>query len=140
MIHRLIAPMLTVSFIYVSTAASAQLLEPTVESLRQYQCPQWFRDTKLGIYAHWNAQGSAKTSSNGWYALYMYTEEHPAYEHHLKQSGHPSEVGYKDVIEQWEADAFDAQEWASLFKKAGTQYIVCMAGPGTMDHDASRAH
>ena len=28
----------------------------TVESLKQYQCPDWFRDGKFGIWAHWGPQ------------------------------------------------------------------------------------
>ncbi|MCD6355176.1 MAG: alpha-L-fucosidase, partial [Prolixibacteraceae bacterium] len=27
--------------------------KPTIESLQNYQCPEWFRDAKLGIYMHW---------------------------------------------------------------------------------------
>ncbi|MEC7230215.1 MAG: alpha-L-fucosidase, partial [Verrucomicrobiota bacterium] len=29
--------------------------EATIESLRQYDCPDWFRDAKFGIYLHWGA-------------------------------------------------------------------------------------
>lgn len=27
--------------------------QPTDESLVQYECPEWFRDAKLGIWSHW---------------------------------------------------------------------------------------
>jgi alpha-L-fucosidase len=31
--------------------------QPTWESLAsQYHCPEWFRDAKFGIWAHWSAQ------------------------------------------------------------------------------------
>ena len=30
------------------------LFMPTWESLKQYECPEWFRDAKFGIWAHWN--------------------------------------------------------------------------------------
>lgn len=30
--------------------------EPTWESLRRYDCPEWFRDAKFGIWAHWGPQ------------------------------------------------------------------------------------
>jgi len=38
--------------------ASLQLKNPTMfasswESLSQYRCPDWFRDAKFGIWAHW---------------------------------------------------------------------------------------
>ena len=30
--------------------------EPTAESLKTYQTPEWFRDAKFGIWAHWGPQ------------------------------------------------------------------------------------
>ena len=29
---------------------------PTVESLSAWECPEWFRDAKFGIWAHWGPQ------------------------------------------------------------------------------------
>lgn len=29
---------------------------PTDESLKQYQYPEWFRDAKFGIWSHWGPQ------------------------------------------------------------------------------------
>ena len=34
--------------------------EPTVASLSQYECPEWFRDAKFGIYAHWGVYSVAE--------------------------------------------------------------------------------
>jgi len=30
--------------------------QPTMESLTNYHCPDWFRDAKFGIWAHWGPQ------------------------------------------------------------------------------------
>ncbi len=30
--------------------------KPTDESLTQFKCPEWFRDAKFGIWAHWGPQ------------------------------------------------------------------------------------
>ena len=30
--------------------------EATWDSLKQYECPQWFRDAKFGMWAHWGPQ------------------------------------------------------------------------------------
>ncbi|VGO19078.1 alpha-L-fucosidase [Pontiella sulfatireligans] len=100
---------------------------PNVESLQNYQCPEWFRDAKFGIYSHWNAQSSVLSTRNGWYARNMYEEGNTSYKQHLKHYGHPSEYGYKDVIKAWNADQFDANTWVKLFKKAGAKYIIVMA-------------
>ncbi len=101
--------------------------EPTVESLQQYKTPEWFKDAKFGIYCHWNAQSASRSRHSGWYARNMYQEGHPAYIDHLRNWGHPSEVGYKDIIEAWNADKFDAAHWISLFKDAGAKYVMTMA-------------
>ena len=35
-----------------------------------YQCPDWFRDAKFGIWAHWSAQ--CVPEEGDWYARRMY--------------------------------------------------------------------
>ena len=101
--------------------------EPTVESLQQYETPEWFKDAKFGIYCHWNAQSASNSGNNGWYARHMYQQGHPAYNDHIKNWGHPSEVGYKDIIKAWHPDKFDAERWIKLFKDAGAKYVLTMA-------------
>ena len=81
--------------------------QPTADSLKTYQAPVWFRDAKFGIWAHWGPQ--AVPRSGDWYARWMYVPGHPHYAHHLKQYGHPSEFGYKDVIALWKAEKFDPE-------------------------------
>jgi alpha-L-fucosidase len=109
------------------TSSNKPIFEPTVESLQQYKTPDWFKDAKFGIYCHWNAQSASKSENSGWYARRMYQESHPAYTDHLKNWGHPSEVGYKDIIKAWKADKFDAARWIGLFKDAGAKYVLTMA-------------
>lgn len=105
----------------------SQQFKPTFASLQQYQCPEWIQKAKFGIYCHWNAQSASKSPNNGWYAREMYIEGSPAYNDHLRNWGHPSEVGYKDVIEAWKAEKFDAKEWVSLFNLAGAKFVITMA-------------
>jgi len=40
--------------------------QPNWESLRQFECPKWFRDAKLGIWSHWGPQ--AVPMYGDWYA------------------------------------------------------------------------
>jgi alpha-L-fucosidase len=80
---------------------------PTPESLKTYQAPAWFRDAKFGIWAHWGPQAVPRRGD--WYARWMYVPGHPMYEHHLKNYGHPSEFGYKDIIPLWKAEKFDPE-------------------------------
>ena len=55
--------------------------EPTAESLKTYQAPEWFRDAKFGIWAHWGPQAVPRRGD--WYARWMYVPGHPHYAHHL---------------------------------------------------------
>jgi alpha-L-fucosidase len=94
------------------------------ESLNTYRVPDWFRDAKFGIWAHWGAQSAAEYGD--WYARRMYVEGEPQYKHHLEHYGHPSKTGFADVIKSWKADRFDADYLVGLYKKAGAKYFVSM--------------
>jgi len=96
----------------------------TTESLKTYQTPDWFRDAKFGIWAHWGPQAVA--GQGDWYARFMYVPGHPHYDHHLKTYGHPSEKGYKDIIPLWKAEKFDPDASADRYQAAGARYIVSM--------------
>ena len=41
--------------------------QPTMESLTNYSCPEWFRNAKFGIWAHWGPQ--AVPMEGDWYAV-----------------------------------------------------------------------
>lgn len=96
----------------------------TVESLGQYEYPEWFRDAKFGIWAHWGPQ--AVPMMGDWYAKHMYVQGHPQYEHHLATYGHPSTHGYREIIDLWKAEKWDPDRLMSLYKKAGARYFVSM--------------
>lgn len=103
--------------------------EPTIESLQNYNCPEWFRDAKFGIYMHWGVYSVAEMGE--WYARKLYLQGTQEYEHHVKTFGHPSEFGYKDFIPLWKAEKFDPEKLITLFKKAGAKYIT----PCAVHHD-----
>jgi alpha-L-fucosidase len=98
--------------------------KPTMESLKQYEYPQWFRDAKFGIWAHWGPQ--AVPMDGDWYARGMYEPGNGHYKYHLEHYGHPSEFGYKDIIPLWKAEKWDPDRLMSLYKKAGAKYFVSM--------------
>jgi len=98
--------------------------KPSDESLTQYHCPEWFRDAKFGIWAHWGPQ--AVPRQGDWYARRIYLEKDPAYKYHLEHYGHPSEFGYKDIIPLWKAERWDPDKLMELYKKTGAKYFVSM--------------
>ena len=99
--------------------------KPTWESLQQYKTPEWYRDAKFGMWAHWGPQ--CQPESGDWYARGMYEEGSWQYKIHLQKYGHPSKFGFKDVINEWKAEKWDPEELVSLYKSAGAQYFMAMA-------------
>jgi len=105
--------------------AAGPLFLPEIDSLARYTPPQWFRDAKLGIWACWGPE--AVPEQGDWYARNMYVEGHPQYEHHLKTYGHPSKVGYKDLVPMWRGENWQPQRLMALYKKAGAKYFCAIA-------------
>ena len=99
--------------------------KPTWESLQNYKTPDWFRDAKFGMWAHWGPQ--CQPEHGDWYARGMYEEGSSHYQYHLKKYGHPSKFGFKDVINEWKAEKWDPQELVSLYKNAGAKYFMALA-------------
>jgi alpha-L-fucosidase len=99
--------------------------QPTWESLQNYQTPEWFRDAKFGMWAHWGPQ--CQPEAGDWYARNMYEEGSWQYKIHLEKYGHPSKFGFKDVINIWKAENWNPEELVSLYKSAGAQYFMALA-------------
>ena len=66
--------------------------QPTWQSLAQYQVPEWFRDAKFGMWAHWGPQ--CQPERGDWYAREMYMEGSDKYKFHCEKYGHPSKFGF----------------------------------------------
>jgi len=109
----------------LSPPAAAGPFQPTWESLKRFQPPEWFRDAKFGIWAHWNAQSVPEMGD--WYANYMYVPGGREYKYHVAHYGHPSKFGFKDIINLWHAEKWDSENLIALYKKAGAKYFVALA-------------
>ena len=107
-------------------AAGAPAFAPNWDSLVDgYQTPDWFRDAKFGIWAHWSAQ--CVPEMGDWYARHMYIQGNWQYAHHLKTYGHPSKVGFMEMQNRWKADQWDPDALLDLYVKAGAKYFVALA-------------
>ena len=95
------------------------------DSLRAYQCPDWFRDAKFGIWSHWGPQ--SVPMQNDWYARNMYIQGTRQYNFHVRHYGHPSKFGYLDVCRLWKAERFDPEELMDLYVRAGARYFMAQA-------------
>ena len=81
--------------------------EPTWESIEKNYPgePAWLREAKFGIWVHFGPQSAGE--SGDWYARNLYKEGQLANKNHLKKYGHPSEVGYKEVLRDWNPTKLD---------------------------------
>jgi alpha-L-fucosidase len=94
-------------------------------SLTNYQTPEWFRDAKFGIWAHWGAQ--CEPEHGDWYARKMYLPGDGDYKSHLTEYGHPSTNGFKDVIHTWKAGHFDPDKLLKFYKDNGAKIFMALA-------------
>lgn len=98
--------------------------QPTWSSLENYQVPEWFRNAKFGIWAHWGPQ--CVEGSGDWMARSMYLEGSAEYKHHVEHYGHPSEVGFKDIIPLFKAEKWNPDKLVKFYKKIGAQYFFAL--------------
>lgn len=99
--------------------------EPTWESLAQYETPEWFKDAKFGIWAHWGPQ--CQPMDGDWYARNMYLKGTDQYNYHVAHYGNPKEYGFKEVIRDWKVDNWQPDSLVKLYKECGAEYFMCMA-------------
>ena len=133
----LATPLLPAADIPATTATPAFSegpFKPEYESFKQYQCPEWFRDAKFGIWAVWGVCSVPKHGD--WYSRLMYIGPDITdpninwggdYQHHLENYGHPSKFGLKDLIPLWHAEKWDPDKLMALYKKAGAHYFFGLA-------------
>ncbi|WP_281613058.1 alpha-L-fucosidase [Flammeovirga sp. SubArs3] len=108
------------------------------ESVQTYQVPQWFKDAKLGIFVEWGIYNVPRIKTS-YYARWMdfdsvqynangkvvNTKPHPL--HNFHKSHYGASTKYEDFVSSYTTQSFNADEWASLFKKSGAKYIISVA-------------
>ncbi|MCX6880553.1 MAG: DUF2341 domain-containing protein [Verrucomicrobia bacterium] len=116
------------------TAEPARVhFDPTLESMKQYETPEWYADAKLGIYMHWGPMSIPGVATT-WYARWIYEQGCEGNKYHVATYGHPSKFGYKDICKLFKAPLFDqaqADKYVKLYKKIGARYVV----PVAVHHD-----
>jgi alpha-L-fucosidase len=100
------------------------IFEPTWQSLQSVQCPEWFRDAKLGFWAHWGLRPCrfTVTGTRG-----IYIERSDQYRFHWRTYGHPSKFGFKDICALWKAEKFNTYVLMQQYQQAGAHYFVALA-------------
>ena len=98
----------------MSFPIAAGPFEPTWDSIaKNYPGePAWLREAKFGIWVHFGPQSAGQ--SGDWYARKIYQPGTPAYDNHIRDFGHPSETGYKDVLHTWNPAKLDPAKLVQL--------------------------
>lgn len=98
---------------------------PDWQSLRHYEVPEWFRDAKFGIWAHWGPQ--CVEGSGDWMARELYMEGTYKANYHREHYGHPSEVGFKDILPLFKAENWTPDELVKFYKEeCGARYFFAL--------------
>ncbi|MCP5117808.1 MAG: alpha-L-fucosidase [bacterium] len=119
------------------------MYQPTWESIRTHEAPEWFNDAKFGIFIHWGLYSVPawatpsgelhKVDWNVWFKHNAYAEWYlntlridgsPTQEHHLKTYG--NDFDYMDFVPEFNEalGRWNPDEMAALFADVGAQYVV----------------
>lgn len=122
-----------------ATSAGGASYEASWDSIDRRPNPAWFDDDKFGIFIHWSVFSVSavawvypdKPYGHGghscWYGLYVDRirplrdpdEQAKIEAFHRRTYG---DVPFKALAPLFKAEAFDARQWAALFKRAGARY------------------
>ncbi len=80
------------------------------------------RADKFGIWVHFGPQAAGE--SGDWYARHLYKPGTSGYQNHLTRYGHPSEVGFKEVLRDWNPTQLDPAALVSLYQQAGARFLL----------------
>ena len=122
--------------------------EPDQDSLARHAVPEWYRDSKLGIFIHWSVssipafapissledvfthEGQALNPYSEWYWNSLKIKGSPVQRHHQELYGDRSYESFADEFRSG-IECWDPLEWVRAFKAAGARYVVLV----TKHHD-----
>ncbi len=89
-----------------------------------YVTPAWWRDAKLGAWAHWDPQSMPEQGD--WYAYRMYQQGSADFNYHVAHYGDPSVYGYKDICQNWVVDQWNPSSLMDLYVQMGAKFFMAM--------------
>ena len=105
---------------------SAKEYEPNWESLDSRPTPQWYKDAKFGIFIHWGLYSVPAWGPIGsyaeWYLNGLNSGDSTRLKYHEEKYG--QDFPYRDFINLFEAEKYEPETWANLFKESGAKYVV----------------
>ena len=110
-------------------ATKEKTYQPNWASLDSRPTPQWYLDAKFGVFIHWGVYSVPAWGKTGEYAEWYWNhiestkpEDAVWRDFHAKNYG--KDFPYQNFAPLFKAELFDANQWASLFVRAGVKYVV----------------
>jgi len=114
--------------------------QPNWASIDSRSVPGWFADAKFGIFIHWGVYSVPAYSptrrdkvapfdryaEHYWHQLLTKSTAQHFFENFHNRVYGPN-VSYQDFVNDFKAEFFDPDDWATRFKAAGAQYVVLTA-------------
>ncbi len=130
-IPQLFKPAVLVFLFFFLPITSKQLFPQTNtwQQLRERTYPEWFTNSKLGIFIHWGVYSVPAYSDAEQYAEWFLRglQSGDSLRINFMRRHYGDDFTYRDFSRLWKAELFDADEWASLFSDAGANYIIFVA-------------
>lgn len=125
------------AFLLSGLCLSGQNYQPSWESLDKRPVPQWFEDSKFGIFIHWGVYSVPSWGPTGdsigvydkyaeWYWNKLLNSESKVNKYFLRfhNKTYGPDFKYQDFTPMFRAELFNPDDWADLFKRAGARYVV----------------
>ncbi len=99
------------------------------KKIEERSYPQWFKDAKLGIFIHWGLYSvpayGGKESYGEWFLRGLQLGE--TLRTKFMKDTYGQNFAYKDFAPLFKAELFNPDEWADLFKKSGSKYVMLVS-------------
>jgi alpha-L-fucosidase len=111
--------------ILLALTGHGQPYQPTWESLDSRPAPEWYRNSKFGIFIHWGVYSVPAYCEKGnyaeWYQYYLLNGDSARIKYHGEKFGSRS---YYDLVNDFKAELYEPDQWAKLIEKSGAKYVV----------------
>ncbi|MDD4144451.1 MAG: alpha-L-fucosidase [Prolixibacteraceae bacterium] len=129
-------PVIITLLLLLSFLTYSQRYQSTWESIDSRPVPEWFLDSKFGIFIHWGVYSVpawaptdadipvySKYSEWYWRRINDDSEAGKLFRNHHNEY-YGENFRYQDFAGQFKAENFYPEKWAELFKRAGARYVV----------------
>lgn len=108
--------------ICLSTCAYSIRYDPTWQSIDSRPLPDWYDDSKIGIFIHWGLY-SVPAFGSEWFWWNWQGAKKAEYVNFMTNNYKPN-FTYPEFASQFTAHFYEPDKWAEIFKNSGAKYVV----------------